>query len=242
MTMKTLNIYRVLFFCYTLLAIVYNSIGQAKSFVINPGDDINSKIPATEVYEYPVFQKGVVVLKDNTSSFVQLNYNRLFQEILFIEPSNGDTLALANPELVKLIKVNNDEFYYTSGGFAKLDTILNGIKIATQRYFTKSNESEAGYGKKPASSSSTGKTYVLQNAGDHIRQRMDLSPEETVILYTKSTLVLVDENNEVHEVTRKQLFNIFNKNRDRLKQYLLEYKPSFTSREDLIALIKSINT
>lgn len=225
-------------FCYLLLININASISQTKSFVINPGESYSAKIPLTEMYEYPEFQKGVVVLKNNSSSLVKLNYNRLYQEIMFIEPSNGDTLALATPEMVEIIKINNDEFYFNSDCFVKVDTIINDIKIASQHYFTKSNESEAGYGKKIESSTVTGKTFVLQNAGDHIRQRMDLSPEETVILYTRSNLVLVDQNNKVYEINRKQLLKIFDKNDNKLKVYLSEKKPSFNSREDIIALIE----
>lgn len=227
-----------LFFFYVLLININASIGQTKSFVINPGESFSAKIPLTEMYEYPEFQKGIVVLKDNSSSVVKLNYNRLYQEIMFIEPSNGDTLALATPELVKIIKINNDEFYYNSDCFVKLDTSINGIKIATQHYFTKSKESEAGYGKKIESSTVTGKTFVLQNSGEHIRQRLDPSPEETVILYVKLNMVLVDQNNKVHEITRKQLLKIFDKTENKLKEYLSEKKPSFNSREDIIDLIK----
>ncbi len=214
---------------------------SARSYTINPDETFVQKIPLSEIYEYTDFKTGYVIMKNNTGSTVKLNYNRLYQEIVFIAPS-GDTLALAEPELVKVVQVNNDEFYFATDRFVKVDTTINNIKIATAHFFTETKEREVGYGKKVESSGLSHQAYILPNSTNHIGQKLNLSPNDIITLYPKTEFVLLDENNTVYEVSRKNLFKIFNKDENKLKNYLTDKKPSFKSREDLITLVTYITS
>lgn len=227
------------FFLFTVFFISFTkSFCQVNSYTINPGETYAQKIPLSEIYAYPEFKTGYVIMKDNTGSTVRLNYNRLYQEIVFIDPSSNDTLALASPEMVKVVQVNNDEFYYATDRFVQVDTTINEIKLAVANYFTESKEKEVGYGKRVESGSISSQAYMLPSSTSHIGQRLDLSPNDIVTLYPKKALLIIDENRQVHEISKKQLYKVFAKDENKLKEYLAENKPSFKSREDLINLIK----
>lgn len=226
------------FFLFTFFFVSFTKgFCQVNSYTINPGETYAQKIPLSEIYVYNDFQTGVVLMKNNTGSTVKLNYNRLYQEIVFIDPTSGDTLALASPEMVKVVQVKNDEFYYAEDRFVKVDTTINSIKLATANFFTESKEKEVGYGKRVESGSISSQAYMLPSSTSHIGQRLDLSPNDIITLYPKSVYYIIDENSQVHEVSKKHLYKVFAKDENKLKNYLSETKPSFRSRQDLISLI-----
>lgn len=213
----------------------------AKSYTIMPGESYASSIPKSEIFEYPQFETGNVIFKDNTGSTVKLNYNRFFEEIVFIDPA-GDTLALASPEKVKVVMIKNDEFFYATDHFVKLDTAIGDIKIATVSFFTESREKEVGYGKRVESSALSHNAYILPGSTKQVSQKLDLSPVEIITVFPKTIFVIGNKNNEFYIVTKKNLYTIFNKQEKSLKEYLSEKKPSFKSREELISLLKYMNS
>jgi hypothetical protein len=60
------------------------------------------------------FITGSVYFKDDTRAVAKMNYNRLYDEMLFLDPK-GDTLALKDENNIKFIALDKDTFYYNGG-------------------------------------------------------------------------------------------------------------------------------
>jgi hypothetical protein len=67
-------------------------------------------------YAYPAFTKGYISFRDNRNRTVQLNYNYLFEEMMFLN-NTGDTLAIANAPTIRQITIMADTFYFSAAGY-----------------------------------------------------------------------------------------------------------------------------
>src|SRR6185503_14680028 len=74
---------------------------------IKAGSKVTDVLTSADMYHYPEFTNGKVVLRDGTVVEVKLNYNRVFDQMLFIAPK-GDTLALGDEKNIKYIAIHQD--------------------------------------------------------------------------------------------------------------------------------------
>ena len=81
---------------------------------IKAGNRVNDVLPPTEIFYYLQFTNGNVILRDGTKIEATMNYNRLFDQMLFIGPKS-DTLALSDEKNIKFITIDKDTFYYDHG-------------------------------------------------------------------------------------------------------------------------------
>src|SRR5215213_7904778 len=114
MLLKT-PIMKVLLSLLFVLLYVTPLFSQNTSLVtVKAGSNVMDVLTTADVFYYPQFADGKVFFKDGTVAAVKLNYNRLLDEMHFIDPK-GDTLAVADESTVKLIAVGEDSFYYDQG-------------------------------------------------------------------------------------------------------------------------------
>ncbi|HET9435110.1 MAG TPA: hypothetical protein VFO37_15195, partial [Chitinophagaceae bacterium] len=97
-----------------VLAYCCRSHAQDSAIVIRAGTSVNESVSTKDLYQYPQFVFGKVFFKPGDSAMAKLNYNRLFDEMQFID-FKGDTLSIANEATIRLIRINNDVFYYDNG-------------------------------------------------------------------------------------------------------------------------------
>src|SRR6187399_549627 len=81
---------------------------------IKTGQSVKDVLTTADLYHYPQFTNGKVFLRDGSKAAGKMNYNRLYGQMLFINPK-GDTLALADEKNIKFIIIERDTFYYDEG-------------------------------------------------------------------------------------------------------------------------------
>src|SRR5687768_16124685 len=118
------------------------SHAQDSSILIKAGTSINESVSITVLYEYTRFVYGKVFLKPGDSAVALLNYHRLLDEMHFID-LKGDTLSIANGGTIKLIRINNDVFYFDKV-YVKLIKDSNGIKLAAKHTLRVTGKNKIG--------------------------------------------------------------------------------------------------
>ena len=98
---------------------------------IKAGNRVRDVLTPADMYHYPQFTDGNVVLRDGKVIGVKMNYSRLFDQMLFIN-HKGDTLALADEKNIKFIAIDQDTFYY-DGGYMRIIIDNDFVKLAEKK-------------------------------------------------------------------------------------------------------------
>lgn len=221
---------RVLLFF--VLAFCCRSNAQDSNIVIKAGTSFNESVSITDLYQYPQFIIGKVFFKIGDSGEAKLNYNRLLDEMQFIDPK-GDTLNIANAGTIRFIRIHVDVFYYDNG-FIKLIKDTNGIKLAAKQTLLVSGKDKIGAYGMP------NPTSAIDSYGTLIDPRgiYKLVPREDITLTKKTQYYFGDKYNHFVWATRKNLLRHFSKVSGTLNAYLKENNVDLNSRADLEKLLQ----
>lgn len=214
-----------------VLTYCYRSHAQDSTVIIKAGRSLNESVSMSDLYQYPQFVTGKVFFKPGDSGVAKLNYNRLLDEMQFIDPK-GDTLSIANAGTIRFIHINNDVFYYDNG-YVRLIKETNGLKLAGKQTLRMSGKEKIGaYGNaNPASAIDSYGTLIDK------KNIYKLVPNEDIILTKKTEYYFGDKYNRFVGATRKNLLKQFSEKSETLNAYLKENNVDLNSREDLEKLL-----
>ncbi len=131
---------------FLILPILAFSYGQLiaqvrKTYKVNPGEKVMQALPNEALYMYPQFKDATVNFKNGRAGSSKLNYNRLLDEIQFI--NKEDTLSLGDEETISSIYIDKDTFYYFQGFVKKMDDVKN-VRFASKKVLGLSNKQRLG--------------------------------------------------------------------------------------------------
>ena len=215
-----------------VLAYCCRSHAQDSTILIKAGRSVNESLSIKDLYQYPQFVYSKVFSKSGDSTMAKLNYNKLFDEMQFID-FKGDTLSIANAAMLRSIRINNDVFYYDNG-YVKLIKDTNGIKLAEKQMLRVAGKTKIGAYNMP------NPTSAIDSYGTLIDPRgfYQLVPREDIILAKKTEYYFGDKYNRFVLATRKNLLRQFSKQSGTLNAYLKENNINLDSREDLEKLLQ----
>jgi hypothetical protein len=207
---------------------------KVKSYKINPGKKITEAIPREDIYLYPVFTNGTVFKRNDQFSKAPLNYNSLLGEMQFID-HNGDTLSIADHEIIKSIVIRADTFYYYKVCL-KLVEDFGNVKLAVRQFIDFANRQKmGGHGELSSASISTYSEMSSQIGSK------DISPYEILTLTKYQVFYISDKFNSFKVANKKNLYALFPKKEKILGRYLKERKVDFFNEQDLKYLIRALN-
>ena len=214
------------------LAYCCHSQAQDSAIVIKAGTSFNESVSIIDLYQYPQFTYGKVFFKPGDNTAAKLNYNKLLDEMHFID-FKGDTLNIANAATIRLIRINNDVFYYDNG-YVKLIKDTNGIKLAAKQMLRVTGKNKIGaYDMaSPTSAINSYSTFIDQ------KSIYNLVPREDIILAKKTEYYFGDKYNRFVLATRKNLLRQFSKQSGTLNAYLKQNNINLDAREDLEKLLQ----
>ena len=164
-----------------------------------------NQFPFTDLYHYPQFVTGKVFLKSGDSGMAKLNYNRLLDDMQFIDPK-GDTLNIANAATIKFIRIDGDVFYYDNG-YVKLIKDTNGIKLGGKQTLLVAGKDKIGaYGMANPTSAIDSYGTLIDTKGIY-----KLVSREDITLAKKTQYYFGDKYNRFIWATRKNLLQQFAK-------------------------------
>jgi hypothetical protein len=204
---------------------------QDSTFVtIKTGQNVKDVLTPSDIYYYPQFTNGKVFLRDGSMALGKMNYNRLYGQMLFINPI-GDTLALADEKNIKFIVIDKDTFYY-DGGYLRL--IGNGgvVKLTEKQIWVLADIRKIGTHNRPTTTVAV-TSFSSYTDGRDAAKSKDLIMNEDVVLRKETQYYFGDKYNLFVPASKKGLLQLFPKEQQEIDHYLKENKVNFNKKDDV---------
>ena len=204
---------------------------QDSTFVtIKTGQSVKDVLTSADIYHYPQFTYGKVFLRDGTKAAGKMNYNRLYGQMLFINPI-GDTLALADEKNIKFIVIDKDTFYY-DGGYLRLMANGGVVKLTEKQIWVLADIRKIGTHNRPTTTVAV-TSFSSYTDGRDAAKSKDLIMNEDVVLRKETQYCFGDKYNLFVPASKKGLLQIFPKEQREIDNYLKENKVNFNKKEDV---------
>ncbi len=194
----------------------------------------NFKEFTNNVFKYPEFVAGKVILKDSSVIAAKLNYNRVLGQILSIS-RQGKTVPFEHPETFNKIIIASDTFqYYNKGFLEKFTHYQNGNLYIKQtiRYIEKVNNENNGSIYIPTNSSKLPYTN-----DDHAKPGAVVIGENAEFKFINEYF-LADKLMNIYPATKKGFFDLFPMYKNELKTYLREHSVNFNKIDQMEKLLQ----
>lgn len=211
------------------------SWAQYETYTVNSGQKPIDVIPDSVQYVLPKFAKGVVFFKDGTKNSSLLNYNTLFQEMLFIAQGK-DTLAISQPEKVDKIVVGEKTFYFQKQYLKSIKQGQN-FEIAEKPLFSFSDVKKNGaMGTKNSTMSIDAVKFDQSRAMGEARMVAN-----DIITLRKTSWYYFRQNKETFLlVSKRNLAKVYGK--DQVQEYMKKNSVDFDKVEDIEKAILHFST
>ncbi|HRO44642.1 hypothetical protein [Agriterribacter sp.] len=207
--------------------------GQAqKRYIVKAGEAPDEAIPGEAKYIFPSFTEGTAFLRSGASVKQQFNYNHLLDEMQFLN-TGGDTLAIADPGLIKYISIDSLVFYYDKGYLRQVVQIRSHKLAVKQQMIQIPDKVGTAYGGSSGSSAVT--TYSSIYASDKVHR---LKVDRDVLFQTVTSWYIGNQYNRFEKADKKGFYNIFPSNRDAIRKYIAKNNPDFNKEADLEQLLR----
>ena len=204
---------------------------QDSTFVtIKTGQSVKDVLTSADIYHYPQFTNGKVFLRDGTKAAGKMNYNRLYGQMLFINPI-GDTLALADEKNIKFIVIDKDTFYY-DGGYLRLMANGGVVKLTEKQIWVLADIRKIGTHNRPTTTVAV-TSFSSYTDGRDAAKSKDLIMNEDVVLRKETQYYFGDKYNLFVPASKKGLLQIFPKEQREIDNYLKENKVNFNKKDDV---------
>jgi hypothetical protein len=231
--MKSLPVLFLILMGYTVLSAQDSTI-----ITIKAGYKVKDVLRETDIYYYPQFTNGKVFFKDGAKAAGAMNYSRLFDQMLFINPK-GDTLALADEKTIKFIVVHPDTFYFDEG-YMRLIANDGIVKLAEKQVWVVADVRKIGTHNRPTTTVAVTSFSSYTDGVDAARSH-ELILNEDIVLRKETQFYFGDEYNHFVRAGKKKLLLLFPKQQRRIEDYVKENKVNFDSKGDLEKLSKFLS-
>lgn len=232
--MKTLLLFSFAFTTSTIL------LAQDSTHVtIKAGERFMDVLKPTEIYQYPEFRDGIVILKDDTKIVVPLNYSRLFDEMQFID-DKGDTLALGAKKNVKYIIIGKDQYYYEDG-YIRITVNHDFVKLAEKQIWVVADVQKIGTHNRPVTTVAVQSVTHYTDGTDAAKSK-DLVLNENIILRKETHYYFGNAYGRFVRTSKKKLLSLFPKDELKIEEYLKENKIDFDKKEDVEKIVEFLNS
>ena len=205
---------------------------------IKAGNKVRDVLTSADIYFYPQFTDGKVFFRDGAKAVVDMNYTRLFDQMLFINPK-GDTLAIADEKTIKFIVIHQDTFYFDEG-YVRIIANDGIIKLAEKQVWVVADVRKIGTHNRPTTTVAVTSFSSYTDERDAAKSH-DLILNEDIVLRKETQYYFGDEYNHFVRAGKKKLLLLFPKEQRRIEDYVKENKVNFDKKDDLEKLSKFLS-
>lgn len=208
---------------------------EDRSLRIKNGSSISDNIPYIDRFLYPQFISAKVIYMNGAIEEARVNYNMLFNQIQFLD-NNNDTLLLAHPEIIRLITVDDDLYYFDKklGHLLFIAQYKKFSLVKSKRLAYNGTEKYAAYGQYSATSAIT--TYSSIKTGNGANQKLPGS--DKLIFKHKTIYYMRDQNGKIFPMLKPSFNKLYKGHKYKIAQYFSENPPDFDNKE---YLLKTLN-
>ncbi|MEX6689606.1 hypothetical protein QTN47_19030 [Danxiaibacter flavus] len=207
------------------------SAQKNKEYPVKAGEVPNAVLPGEAKYVLPAFKQGTAMFKNKTSNSRLFNYNYLLNEMHFIS-DNGDTLAVAEPNLLDYVRIDSLYFYYDNGYVQQIAS-RNEFKFAAKPEMVQVLDKKKGAYDISSGTSSIDsyQSVVTDNA-----QLYKLEVRKDVLFKKVASFYIGDKYNHFVKATKKNFNTVFGE--QKVSAYLKDHKVNFNMEDDLKGLFE----
>ena len=222
------------------ISINYSNLSAQDSTIVSikAGYRVKEVLSTSQIYYYPQFTYGKVFLKDGSRAGAKLNYTRLYDQMLFIDPK-GDTLALADEKTIKFIVVDKDTLYFDEG-YVRLIAHYGEVKLAEKQLWVVADVRKIGAHDTPKNTVAITTVSNLADPAGRAKS-YDFLLNEDIIIRKETQYFLGDEYNHFVPAGKKKLLLLFPKDQLSIENYLKENKVDFDNKGDLEKLAQFLD-
>jgi hypothetical protein len=221
----------------SLLSLVFIFLGYADLsaqdstlITVKAGNRVKDVLTPSDIFYYPQFTSGKVFLRDGLKAAAKMNYSRLLDQMLFINPKEGDTLALADEKNIKFIVVDKDTFYYDEG-YVRIIADYGDVKLAEKQIWVVADIRKIGTHDKPTSTVAITSLSNYSDATARAKSYELLINEDMLI--RRETQYYFGDGYRFVRASKKKLLLLFPKEQMSIENYLKENKVNFDKKDDL---------
>lgn len=205
---------------------------------INPialiAQNVNQPVTLTQ-YVFNEFSPGIVMMKSGEVYNQALNYNIVTNEMIF--NNNGSFMAIAQPENVDTVFINNRKFIPLNKKFFE---ILADEKFPLLLEFTATIHEPGnpiGYGSNSSTNATSNLKSIISSGGSYALKLPDgysVTPGYNYWILENGKLMKAGSD--------RQLIKIFPDKKDKIKDFIQKNHTNFSKREDMILLIQHLES
>ena len=205
---------------------------------IKAGNKIKDVLTPADIYFYPHFTTGQIVFKEGKKVVVDMNYSRLFDQMLYIN-QKGDTLALADEKTIKFIAILQDTFYYDDG-YIRIITDNDFVKFAEKQVWIVADIRKIGTHNRPSNTVAITSLTAYTDGTDAAKSK-DLILNEDIVLRKETQYYFGNAYNKFVRAGKKKILGLFPKEEISIENYLKKNKVNFDKKEDLEKLARFLS-
>jgi hypothetical protein len=205
--------------------------------IIKAGYKVTDVLTPADIYFYPQFTDGKVIFKDGKVIEAKMNYNRVFDQMLFID-TKSDTLAMSVEKTVKFIAFDKDTFYY-SNGFIRVIVDNDFVKLAEKQVWVVADIRKMGTHNRPSTTFAITSLTSYTNGMDAAKSK-DLVLNEEIVLRKETEYYFGNAYSHFARAGKKKLQELFPNDEHSIESYLKENKVNFDKKNDLEKLAQFI--
>jgi hypothetical protein len=217
-----------------------NGLAQTTDVIrVKGGIGKEKNVRFVDRYRYDQFRDGKVLFHNGSAAAAKFNYNVLLGEMQFID-AKGDTLALANEPVVRLVGIDGpssrqDLFMFDqTKGYMEVIADYGAAKLAVKQGLkTTKVERKSAYDQSSGASAIT--NYQFHSAGNASIAKLDTKGD--LLLIKDRSYFFIDQNSRFHPANRASILKVFAKHRDQIATYLASESIDFNKEDDLKKLL-----
>ena len=222
------------------ILIGYSDLSAQDSTVvtIKAGSKVSDVLTQADIYYYPKFIYSKIFFKDGTMADPYMNYNRLYDQMLFIN-TKGDTLALDDEKTIDFI-VNDWDIFYYDAGYLRLIAGDSDVKLAEKQTWVVADVRKMGTHNTPKNTVAITSMSSYTDGHDAAKSK-DLILNEEILLRKETQYYFGNAYNHFVLAGKKRILNLFPKEQRRIENYLQENKVNFDKKDDLEKLTQFLS-
>jgi hypothetical protein len=222
---------RSLLLLFIILIGYPNLSAQDSTFVtIKTGQSVKDVLTTSDIYHYPQFTNGKVFLRDGTKAAGKMNYNRLYGQMLFINPS-AIPLRWLTKRISNSLSLIKTRFYY-DGGYLRLMANGGVVKLTEKQIWVLADIRKIGTHNRPTTTVAV-TSFSSYTDGRDAAKSKDLIMNEDVVLRKETQYYFGDKFNLFVPASKKGLLQLFPKEQQEIDNYLKENKVNFNKKDDV---------
>ena len=205
---------------------------ETEKITVRSGQDIATVLSSYGLYRLPAFTNGLVTFKDGSTGGGKMNYNVYAGEIQFID-AKGDTLSLANAELVDSVQIDTCLFFYRKG-YLQVVAGNGSTKLLMKQHIEFRPVKIGAYGNQSPGSSI--ENYGKASTSPYVNNT-HLTLNEDIVVIRQTSYYLFYKKYREEKANRPGFLAAFPNLQDKIIAFISANKTDFSNGADLRRLM-----